>query len=108
MVNKDLNRLREVLESDELSFQEIKRMCSTLYKMNNNPLPAIRSYLKKYSLDIPIHYMESNRLLEHSEIFSRVFGRHVPLLVLNARKDEGMVRAVHMYEYDGRTINMII
>lgn len=99
--NKHLNRLKEMMSMDELGFTDIKQFCITGYRMNANPLPIVRKYVDLSGAHIPVHYKESESSLSYEEVSLLIKSKADPLLILNAIKHEGMVRAVHILQRIG-------
>jgi len=96
-----LNKLKEMMVDDELGFSDIKQFCMIGYRMNANPLPIFRKYVDLSGAGIPVHYKESECSLSYEEVALLVKSKANPLLILNAIKHEGMVRAVHIIQKVG-------
>jgi len=89
-------RLFDLLAMDGLSFNMLATYCMIEFRMDYNPIPGLRKYLKKYRVDIPIHYIETERDMDADDILNRVCGRAVPLIVVIATKHKGMAKKVDM------------
>ena len=98
---KHLNKLKEMMHCDELGFTDIRQFCVIGYKMNANPLPIFRKYVDLCGGNIPVHYKESESSLSYAEAELLLKTKADPLLILNAIKREGMVRAVHVIQKIG-------
>ena len=93
-----LEQFEELLDRDGVLFTDIEMNCKFKYRINANPLPVLRNWLKHNRLDIPIHYIESNLVAKHEDdIMLKVCGRAMPLLILEAVKDYGDVEEVNLY-----------
>lgn len=91
-----IQKLRKALIQDGLTFKKLARYCRVEYRMNFNPLPAIRKYISHYGVDIPIHYIETGYRMHRDDVLDKVCGRAVPLIVIIAEKREGYCLHVDM------------
>jgi len=91
-----IQKLSDVLVQDGLTFKKLATYCKVEYRMNLNPIPAIRKYLVYNGINIPIHYIETGFQLHRDEILHRVRGRAEPLIVVIAKKKEGYCLRVDM------------
>ena len=93
-------KLNDVLEIDNLSFDELTQYSHTAYKMNENPLPAIRKYFERNGILAPIHYMETAVPISSDAVYDKLCGRAVPLVVMLVVKVEGFPVNVDMRYVD--------
>ncbi len=91
-----INKLRNALIQDGLTFKKLAQYCEIEYRMNFNPLPAIRKYITHWGVDIPIHYIEKPYEIHRDDVLNIVCGRAVPLIVVIAYKREGYCHGVDM------------
>lgn len=91
-----IQKLSKALSQDGLTFKKLARYCEVEYRMNFNPLPAIRKYISHYRVDIPIHYIETGHRMDRDDVLNKVCGRAVPLIVIIAQKKEGYCVHVDM------------
>ncbi len=89
-------KLWQALHIDGLTFNKLATYCMVEYRMNFNPLPAIRKYVDKYAEGIPVHYTERGYKLDRDAVLNIVCGRAVPLIVVIAIKREGYCEKVDM------------
>ena len=93
-----LIHFKELLDRDELHFTEVEDFCMLMYRINDNPLPTLRKWLKRNKVEIPIHYIESNIEAKHTDdIMLRICGRAIPLLIVECVKDYGQAEEVNIY-----------
>ena len=106
MTNTSLVQFKELLDRDGLLLTEIEDFCTTMYRIDDNPLPIMRKWLKRNNMDVPIHYIESDITAKHSDdIMLRVCGRAIPLIIVEAVKIEGLVAEVNIYFISDTILN---
>jgi len=84
-----INKLRDTLIQDGLTFKKLADDCKTQLRMNFNPLSNIRKYLLRNSIDIPVHYIETGYIMHRDDILRKICGKAVPIIVAIAKKKEG-------------------
>ena len=97
----EFQKLSETLEIDELSFRELAVFCVIAYRMSVNPMPIIRKYFALNRSTIPVHYIETECSVSYEEILALTKSKAPELIIINAIKREGLVRAVNIFHLKG-------
>ncbi len=92
----NMTKLVDLLEIDGLDFEKLETYCKVFYRMNLNPIPTLRKYLTNSGVHIPVHYIETKRIMDTDDILNKVCGRAVPLILIIAKKREGYCMDVTM------------
>ncbi len=96
-----IDRLKEALTLDELTFAALEKRCTITYKMGQNPLPSLRKWVERNDLEAPVHYVESNTTpIAMEDLVRKVNKRIVPLIVVEAVKHQGVAKEVNIYVMD--------
>lgn len=94
--NDDMTKLIDLLQLDGLDFTILANYCKVAYRMNLNPIPAIRKYFTNSGVHVPVHYIETRRTMDSFDILNKVCGRAVPLVLVIAKKRDGYCMEVTM------------
>lgn len=79
----------EALKQDELTIPELERFCFTAFKMNENPLPILRSYLTRNKFQTLVVYKEIVTPISVDVILKAVKSPKLALMII-VLKDEGV------------------
>lgn len=104
-MNKILKDFKELLYLDNVTIDNLETTCKNLYRLNSNPLPSIRQWLKRNFIPLPVHYFKSNCAPTWpGSILNKVCRRASPLLIVEVVKIIREIEKVNIYFISGGKI----